>query len=114
MKRNYFMLNAKTNKLESIVIDDDCFIDDCYKYIGCRCFDIVDTSFRDVVMIIDDEGAIIDNPVLNLNASKLYPGFGYSFIYGNAIIAQRSPEGYIVPVDYELMSFIISIFGFDI
>ena len=39
-------------------------LDDYYKFIGCRCIDIVRRWIGDVVVeiVIDDEGAIVDKP----------------------------------------------------
>ena len=70
-------------KLE--VID---FVDDLqyfYKYIECRCIDIV--YVKDYLLIVDDEGLLVDDPQVNVVASIMY---GHP-ICGNVLIVK---EGY--------------------
>lgn len=64
------------------------FVDDLqyfYKHIGCRCIDIV--YVKDYLLIVDDEGLLVDDPQVNIVASILY---GHP-ICGNALIVK---EGY--------------------
>ena len=64
------------------------FVDDLefyYKHIECRCIDIV--RVKDYLLIVDDEGLLVDDPQVNTVPSVLY---GYP-ICGNALIVK---EGY--------------------
>ena len=59
-------------------------LDDYRKFIGCRYIDIVRRWIGDVVVeiVIDDEGAIIDNPKVSAIGVD-----GTPMLYGNLLIA---------------------------
>lgn len=64
------------------------FVDDLqfyYKHIECRCIDIV--YVKDYLLIVDDEGLLVDDPQVNVVASIMY---GHP-ICGNVLIVK---EGY--------------------
>ena len=59
-------------------------LDDYYRLIGCRTIDIVSRSIGDirVEIIIDDEGALVDNP----KVSGIYID-GTPILFGNLLVA---------------------------
>ena len=59
-------------------------LDDYYELIGCRCVDIVHRTIGDVEVeiVIDDEGAIVDNPKVSAIGVD-----GTPMLYGNLLVA---------------------------
>ena len=55
------LLDVENNKLEMVEVDG---LEDYYKYLNCRCIDIVRRKIGDVEVeiVCDDEGMLIDNP----------------------------------------------------
>ena len=95
-------------------------LDFYYKQIGCDCIDIVHTyaleelgvrgSVGEFCMVIDDEGLLKDNPVLNPIASLLYGcDLHGQPIAGNVLICQNreTPVGIetVGLTDYDVYQF---------
>ena len=59
-------------------------LDDFHRLIGCRTIDIVSRSIGDVMVeiVIDDEGALVDNPKISAIDVD-----GTPMLYGNLLIA---------------------------
>lgn len=87
--------------MEVVEIESDDFIDECYKYINCRCIDIVTGSHKGeyVDIVIDDEGLLKDNAIINPIAWYLYSKCNKRYpIVGNAILIGTNEDGETIDV----------------
>ena len=77
----YLFLDVHNNEIKMV---DANGLDDYYKLIGCRCIDIIHRHIGDVEVeiVIDDEGALVDNP--KVSAIDI---IGSPALYGNLLIA---------------------------
>ena len=59
-------------------------LDDYYRFIGCRTIDIISRSIGDikVEIIIDDEGALVNNPKVSAISID-----GTPMLFGNLLVA---------------------------
>lgn len=78
------LLDVENNEVKMVEANT---LDDYRKFIGCRYIDIVRRWIGDVVVeiVIDDEGAIIDNPKVSAIGVD-----GTPMLYGNLLIASGS------------------------
>ena len=60
----YLLLDVKNREIKTVEANG---LDDYYRFIGCRCIDIVSRTIGDVKVeiIIDDEGALVNNPKIS-------------------------------------------------
>lgn len=81
------LLDVYNNKLEMVEANG---LEDYYKYLNCRCIDIVRRKIGDteVEIIIDDEGALIDNP-----KPSAVDVTGAIALFGNLLIAGGEVAG---------------------
>ena len=75
------LLDVENNEVK--VVDANT-LDDYRKFIGCRYIDIVRRWIGDVVVeiVIDDEGALVDNPKVSAIGVD-----GTPMLYGNLLVA---------------------------
>ena len=75
------LLDVKNREVKMVEANE---LDDYYRLIGCRTIDIVSRSIGDVrvEIVIDDEGALVDNP--KISAIDID---GTPMLYGNLLIA---------------------------
>lgn len=91
---------------EVIEIDSDKFLDECYEHINCRCIDIVTGIYKDqfVDIVVDDEGLLRDDMIVNPIAWYLYSKCRPDApIVGNAIICNSNEEGDTISVPQDLI-----------
>lgn len=77
----YLLLDVENREVKTVEAND---LDDYYKIIGCRCIDIISRSIGDVrvEIVLDDEGALVDNPKISAIDVD-----GTPMLYGNLLIA---------------------------
>ena len=77
----YLMLDVENREVKTVEANG---LDDYYRLIGCRTIDIVSRSIGDVrvEIVIDDEGALVDNPKISAIDVD-----GTPMLYGNLLIA---------------------------
>ena len=77
----YLLLDVENREVKMVEAND---LEDYYRLIGCRTIDIVSRSIGDVrvEIIIDDEGALVDNP----KVSGIYID-GTPMLFGNLLVA---------------------------
>lgn len=93
-------------KPEIIEIDSQNFLDECYDIINCRCIDIVTGIYEDfyVDLVVDDEGLLRDDVIVNPIAWYLYSKFKKDApIVGNAILCDSNEDGEIVSVSQYIL-----------
>lgn len=75
------LLDVENNEVKMVEANT---LDDYRKFIGCRYIDIVRRWIGDVVVeiVIDDEGALVDNPKVSAIGVD-----GTPMLYGNLLIA---------------------------
>ena len=82
-------------------------LDDYRKFIGCRYIDIVRRWIGDVVVeiVIDDEGAIIDNPKVSAIGVD-----GTPMLYGNLLVASGrvTDDGELTELDEDEVEAILT------
>lgn len=102
---DHYLLLRSDGTGSFVEIPDDRWLETAYDLIGCDCIEIVQTVFRDVVLVIDESGKLKDGweDRINHAASDLYFGFSFNdLIIGNAILAYRvGPD--LVPVPSDLL-----------
>ena len=77
------MILVDVKDIDINIVDVDG-LDDYYKYIGCRCIDIVRRKIGnlEVEIICDDEGLLVDNPIISAISTS-----GEPMLCGNLLIA---------------------------
>ena len=77
----YLVLDVENRVVEVVEANT---LDDYYRLIGCRCIDIVSRTIGDVrvEIIIDDEGALVNNP--KVSAIDID---GTPMLFGNLLVA---------------------------
>ena len=77
----YLVLDVENRVVEVVEANT---LDDYYRLIGCRCIDIVSRTIGDVrvEIIIDDEGALVNNP--KVSAIDID---GAPMLFGNLLVA---------------------------
>lgn len=83
-------------------------LDDFYKLLNCRCIDIVRRKIGDIDcnLIVDDEGLLIDNPIVSaIDVS------GTPCLFGNILVASgRTVDGELTELtDEELQEVMFNI-----
>ena len=75
------LLDVKNREVKMVEANE---LDDYYRLIGCRTIDIVSRSIGDVrvEIIIDDEGALVDNPKISAIDVD-----GTPVLFGNLLVA---------------------------
>ena len=75
------LLDVKNREVKMVEANE---LDDYYRLIGCRTIDIVSRSIGDVrvEIVIDDEGALVDNP--KISAIDID---GTPMLFGNLLVA---------------------------
>ena len=75
------LLDVKNREVKMVEANE---LDDYYRLIGCRTIDIVSRSIGDVrvEIVIDDEGALVDNP--KVSAIDID---GTPMLFGNLLVA---------------------------
>ena len=75
------LLDVENREVKMVEAND---LDDYYKLIGCRCIDIVSRTIGDVEVeiVLDDEGAIIENTKVSAISID-----GTPMLYGNLLVA---------------------------
>lgn len=72
--------------------DTDFTLDELYKHLQCSLVDVIKLN-QDDIMIVDDEGKLTSNNVVNVNATKLAQEnqaiIFWDYIVGNAIVCNR-------------------------
>ena len=70
----------------------DFKLDELYKHLNCSLVEIINLN-QDDIMIVDDEGKLTSNNVVNVNATKLAQEnqaiIFWDYIAGNAIVCNR-------------------------
>ena len=70
----------------------DFTLDELYKHLQCSLVDVINLN-QDDIMIVDDEGKLTSNNVVNVNATKLAQEnqaiIFWDYIAGNAIVCNR-------------------------
>lgn len=87
--------------MEVIEIENDNFLDECYKHINCRCIDIVTGSHKGeyVDIVVDDEGLLRDDTIVNPIAWYLYSKCDPDYlIVGNALLVGTNEDGETIDV----------------
>lgn len=85
----------------SVGVVDANGLDDYYKYIGCRCIDIVRRKIGGlpVEIVCDDEGLLVENPKLSALDMD-----GQPTLFGNLLIASgRVVDGELTELTTEEM-----------
>ena len=74
-------LDVKNREVKTVEANT---LDDYYKIIGCRCVDIIHRRIGDVEVeiVLDDEGAIIENPKVSAISID-----GTPILFGNLLVA---------------------------
>lgn len=102
---DYYFLLRHDGTGRVVDLPEDRWLETAYDLIGCDCIEIVQTVFRDVVLVIDDSGKLKEDweDRINHDASALYFGSNFGdMIVGNAILAYRvGPD--LVPVPHDLL-----------
>ncbi len=91
---------------EIIEIDNDNFLDECYKHINCRCIDIVTGIYKDqyVDIVVDDEGLLRDDRIVNPIAWYLYSKCRPDApIVGNAILCDTNEDGETISISENII-----------
>lgn len=94
-------------KPEVIEIDKDKFLDECYKHINCRCIDVVTGIYDDfyVDIVVDDEGLLRDDTIVNPIAWFLYSKCDFDApIVGNAILCGSTEDGDTVSLSGDFLN----------
>lgn len=75
------LIDVKNNKIKPVDVNG---LDDYYKYIGCRCIDIVRRNIggKYFEIIIDDEGWLVNHPI-----PSAIDKYGEVMLVGNLLIA---------------------------
>ena len=72
--------------------DKDFKLDELYKYLQCSLVDVISLN-QDDIMVVDDEGKLKANNVVNVNATMLAQEnqaiTSWDYIAGNAIVCNR-------------------------
>ena len=105
-------IDVENNKVKVVDVDG---LGDYYKYIGCRCIDIVNRKIGDkrFEIICDDEGLFVENPKTSAITES-----GRPILVGNLLIAGGEVfDGELTPitandVDY-IYNFIVDVFSFN-
>ena len=67
-------------------------LDELYKHLNCSLVEVINLN-QDDIMIVDDEGKLTSNNVVNVNATKLAQEnqaiIFWDYIAGNAIVCNR-------------------------
>ena len=70
----------------------DFKLDELYKHLNCSLAEVISLN-QDDIMIVDDEGKLKSNNVVNVNATKLAQEnqaiIFWDYIAGNAIVCNR-------------------------
>ena len=70
----------------------DFKLDELYKHLNCSLIEVVNLN-QDDIMIVDDEGKLTSNNVVNVNATKLAQEnqaiIFWDYIAGDAIVCNR-------------------------
>ena len=92
------IMKAKLLKASGEVIEiepkngTDFKLDELYKHLNCSLIEVVNLN-QDDIMIVDDEGKLKSNNVVNVNATKLAQEnqaiIFWDYIVGNAIVCNR-------------------------
>lgn len=106
------LIDVNENKVKVVDVDG---LGDYYKYIGCRCIDIVNRKIGDkrFEIICDDEGLFVENPKTSAITQS-----GRPLLVGNLLIAGDTViDGELTPitandVDY-IYNFVIDVFSFN-
>ena len=77
----YLLLDVKNREVKTVEANS---LDDHYELIGCRCIDVIHRRIGDVEVeiVLDDEGALVDNP--KISAIDID---GTPMLFGNLLIA---------------------------
>ena len=82
-------------------------LDDYYELIGCRCIDIVRRTIGDVEVeiVIDDEGALVNQPKISAISSE-----GTPMLYGNLLVASGrvTDDGELTELDEDEIEAILT------
>ena len=91
-------MKAKLLKASGEVIEiepnngTDFKLDELYKHLNCSLIEVVNLN-QDDIMIVDDEGKLTSNNVVNVNATKLAQEnqaiIFWDYIAGDAIVCNR-------------------------
>ena len=72
--------------------DTDFTLDELYKHLNCSLVEVINLN-QDDIMVVDDEGKLKVNNVINVNATKLAQEnqaiIFWDYIAGNAIVCNR-------------------------
>ena len=70
----------------------DFKLDELYKHLNCSLVDVINLN-QDDIMVVDDEGKLTSNNVVNVNATMLAQEnqaiTPWDYIAGNAIVCNR-------------------------
>lgn len=84
----YLLIDVINDNIQMVEAND---LDDFYKLLNCRCIDIIYRKIGDTncTLIVDDEGLLIDNPIISaIDVS------GSPCLVGNILIASaRTVDG---------------------
>ena len=77
----FLLLDVKNREVKTVEANG---LDDYYNIIGCRCVDIIHRRIGDVEVeiVLDDEGAIIENPKVSAISID-----GTPMLFGNLLVA---------------------------
>lgn len=106
------LIDVNENKVKVVDVDG---LGDYYKYIGCRCIDIVNRKIGDkrFEIICDDEGLFVENPKTSAITQS-----GRPLLVGNLLIASGTViDCELTPItanDVEyIYNFIVDVFSFN-
>ena len=70
----------------------DFKLDELYKHLQCSLVEVINLN-QDDIMVVDDEGKLASNNVINVNATRLAQEnqaiIFWDYIVGNAIVCNR-------------------------
>ena len=70
----------------------DFKLDELYKHLQCSSVEVINLN-QDDIMVVDDEGKLTSNNVVNVNATKLAQEnraiVFWDYVVGNAIVCNR-------------------------
>ena len=78
------LFDQETGNLSWVNCED---LDDFYKHLDCRCFDIVSAHLNDLDVYCDDEGLLVQKELSAVMAD------GQPLFVGNLIFARHDEEG---------------------
>ena len=93
------LFDIQTDNPPDMVREVECNdIEDYYKYLNCRCFDIANRKIgnKRYDIFVDDEGLLIDTPTISAVTPE-----GFPMLAGNLIFALHNAEGETIGIEDE-------------